>query len=239
MSTTHADPIHAKYPHLAHHFDTPKQQFDSGKMGMWLFLITEILFFGGLFAAYFVLRSNNYQMFHIGQYFLDTNMGLINTIVLLVSSFTAAWSVRAAQMGNKKLMIQLMAVTFLCAAGFMVIKYFEYSHKIHWGLVWGSHFAPSQDALAHLAKQGYEYSAEQLGASGMRLGNFFSLYFCITGLHGIHVLVGMGLYLWLIKRAMAGHFNKDNFAAVDNVALYWHIVDIIWIFLFPMLYLIG
>lgn len=247
MSTTGgaAHGAHGHNPYLAHHFDTMQQQFDSGKLGMWLFLVTEVLFFGGLFTAYAIFRANNHEMFHVGQYFLNWKLGGLNTVVLLISSFTAAYSVRAAQTNNQKGLLWSMALTFICAGIFMVIKYFEYTHKIHEGLVWGSSFNPTDGALQELYNASKEkghavyYTAAELGESGLRLGNFFSIYFCLTGLHGIHVLVGMGLYIWLIKRALKKDFNSKNYQAVDNVALYWHIVDMIWIFLFPLLYLIG
>ena len=222
---------------LAMHFDTLHQQFTTTKLGMWLFLGQELLFFCGLFTAYSVYRANHQEMFHYAHYFLDWKLGGANTVVLLCSSLTAAWSVRCAQLEQRKGLIVTLILTFLCACAFMTIKYIEYSHKIHIGAVWGSHFGVNQaDFPEHLKETYPDLTSEQL--QQMNAGSFFAIYFCMTGLHGIHVLVGMGLYIWLLIRAIRGDFNRKYYGAVDNVALYWHIVDIIWIFLFPLLYLI-
>ncbi len=234
------------------HFDTLHNQFQSGKLGMWLFLGQEVLFFAALFTAYSVYRGNHTDMFHYGQYFLDWRMGGANTIVLLFSSMTAAWSVRCAQLEQRKGLLITIAITWACAATFMIIKYFEYSHKIHIGAIWGEHFhihsfdelpLPLQEKLSHIpvpeGKTQIEAVNDYLGKGGLGLGTFFAVYFCMTGLHGIHVLVGMGLYIWLFVRAWRGRYNRKYYSSVDNIALYWHIVDLIWIFLFPLLYLIG
>ena len=235
------------------HFDTLHNQFQAGKLGMWLFLGQELLFFAGLFTAYGVYRGNHAEMFHLGQYFLDWKLGALNTVVLLFSSLTAAWSVRCAQLEQRKGLLILIAITWLCALTFMVVKYFEYTHKIHIGATWGDHFVVHKlDDLPAgvqtwidrnvVVPEGGDKLAEvnkALGKEGMGLGTFFAVYFCMTGLHGLHVLVGMGFYIWLFIRAWKGHFNRKYYGAVDNVALYWHIVDMIWIFLFPLLYLIG
>lgn len=211
---------------------------------MWLFLGQEVMFFCGLFVIYAVYRANHTEMFHYGQYFLDTKMGATNTAVLLISSLTAAWSVRAAQLEQKKTLLITIAVTFLCACGFMVIKYLEYTHKFHIGVSWGDGFNVKpefvQSDLPGLMKE-TGLSAEELSQKlkDMKMGRFFAIYFCMTGLHGIHVVIGMGLYIWLFIRALRGDFNRKYYGAVDNIALYWHIVDLIWIFLFPLLYLIG
>jgi cytochrome c oxidase subunit 3 len=244
MSTSVAEHEHkhetlpARPKELAMHFDTLHQQFSTGKLAMWLFLGQELLFFAGLFTAYAVYRGNHTEMFHYAHYFLDWKMGGVNTIVLLTSSLTAAWSVRAAQLEQRKVLIVTLVLTFLCAAAFMVVKYFEYTHKIHIGAVWSSNFAVADaDLPAALVEKYPDMTGAKLQQMGA--GTFFAIYFCMTGLHGIHVLVGMGLYLWLIRRAIRGDFNRRYYGAVDNIALYWHIVDIIWIFLFPLLYLIG
>jgi len=251
---THNAPARPK--ELAMHFDTLHNQFQAGKLGMWLFLGQEVLFFAALFTAYAVYRGNHTEMFHVGQYFLNWKMGGANTIVLLFSSMTAAWSVRCAQLEQRKGLLITIALTWLCAATFMVIKYFEYTHKIHVGSVWGGSFnihdyselpqgvvnwlEAHNPAIKDM--QGPEKVAAAnaaLGKDGLGLGSFFAVYFCMTGLHGIHVLVGMGLYIWLFVRALRGRFNRKYYSSVDNIALYWHIVDLIWIFLFPLLYLIG
>jgi cytochrome c oxidase subunit 3 len=305
---------HAHPPHLAHHFDTPEQQFDSSKLGMWLFLATEILLFGGLFCAYAIYRSTHPEIFQYGHRFLDVKMGGINTIVLICSSLTMAWAVRAAQLGQKKRLIVLLFLTLACAGGFMGIKYVEYSHKIHSGLLWGTNYNPQAhgeegahgDAGGAGAKAGHA-PAESHGAPGStsdagaaathetsavdaahtpsagdadgaahappasdgstrslqadappgppglaaavpadphagpspkNVQIFFGIYFAMTGLHGFHVLAGMICITWLIIGAFKGRFGPSYFTPVDLVGLYWHIVDLIWIFLFPLLYLI-
>ncbi len=235
---TKHETLPARPPELAMHFDNMHQQFHSGKLGMWLFLGQELLFFCGLFTAYAVYRGNHQEMFHYAHYFLDTKMGAANTVVLLVSSMTAAWSVRCAMLEQRKGLLITLALTFLCAGAFMVVKYFEYAHKLHIGAVWGNGFhVQTADLPPELLAKYPEMTGEKL--KDMGVGSFFAVYFCMTGLHGLHVLVGMGLYVWLFIRALKGHFSRRWYGAVDNVALYWHIVDIIWIFLFPLLYLIG
>lgn len=240
MSSDHHD------SKLAHHFDDLGQQFDTNKFGMWVFLLTEILFFSGLFVAYATYRANHPEVFQFASQFLDTNLGAINTAVLLLSSFTAAWAVRAVQLGQKSLVTMLLGITVLCACGFMAIKYMEYSHKYHEGLLWGNaehtmFKEDPSDVAASVQEHGHHWDAvKELDPEFRRqTGIFFGIYFCLTGLHGIHVLIGIILMLWLMRRNMRGDFTPDKYDAVDCGALYWHLVDLIWIFLFPLLYLIS
>jgi cytochrome c oxidase subunit 3 len=318
---------HDHPPHLQHHFDSAEQQFDSGKLGMWLFLATEILLFGGLFCAYAVYRANNPEIFAYAHLYLDRIWGGINTLVLICSSLTMAWAVRAAQRGKTQRLVGLLAVTLLCGFGFLGIKYVEYSHKWKDGLLPGTHFDP---AYAPGEAHGSEHAApgvhdtgagrgadpteargaagdpepaaethegavegqarlqpevgSMLGASaaavpagddgfvppgerhtvlpgaaappsglalpaadatdhgpGDRPANvqiFFGIYFLMTGLHGVHVIAGMAVIAWLLVRAAKGHFGPTYYTPVDLGGLYWHLVDLIWIFLFPLLYLI-
>jgi cytochrome c oxidase subunit 3 len=432
------DHEHAAHPFLQHHFDTPQQQFDAGKLGIWLFLVTEVLFFAGLFCAYTVYRAQNPQMFNYAHYFLNTTMGAINTVVLLVSSLTAAWAVRNAQLGQRTLLIVNILITIGCACTFMCVKYFEYSHKVHDGLLWGRHFNPKEEAweleyFKHKHPEAFELAeklrelekaapapvaaapapaetvaptteasaaparpaapppeagaaaaahppeeaapkdapraieppqpgmakapeqraaAEKINAAragpgaeaqatakkhtgqtvpegsnadpsaldaeqkaapaetaaapteaagtpaaeapaptagavaaaaagapehsaaaeAMELVSkaspaalkplvdagiigepsrgvttvgrprnthiFFGIYFFMTGLHGFHVLCGIGVWIWMLVRAVKGHFGASYFGPIDYAALYWHLVDLIWIYLFPLLYLI-
>jgi cytochrome c oxidase subunit 3 len=405
----HADQAHDEHahdPYLAHHFDTQTQQFESSKLGMWVFLATEILMFGGLFCAYAIYRGNHQAIFDYGHVFLDTTLGAINTVVLIASSFTMAWAVRAAQLGQQRLLIGLLTLTFLGGCGFMGIKAVEYGAKFSHSL-WpgranlfypvqvsgnqkpnrlfdsnaekidalqsaveshgnlsflysgmGAGFTPPEEPvktkagvkklvesrpetemarlaqlaeIAHLeslpqyhlrqghgsahAKTGSDHSggaashpesakadsesgdqseapkpvvaseqtpnngptprgtlasapgsalsglteaAQQGGDPAAKAGGhkallyenlpkaeqqrthlFFQSYFLMTGLHGLHVLVGMGLIAYLILKAIPGHFGPKYFTPVDIIGLYWHLVDLIWIFLFPLLYLIG
>ncbi len=213
---------HEHPPYLAHHFFTMNQQADSAKMGMWLFLVQEILFFAGLFMAYTAMRYIYPGTWLSAAEELDKVMGATNTVVLLTSSLTMALGVRAAQMGNNKAVAAWCAATLLGAYGFMVIKYLEYSHKLHVGLLPGEFF--SFEGLDRNA-----VDAPQL---------FFSVYFMMTGVHGLHVVIGIGVIVWIMFKALGGKFNSENYAAVENVGLYWHLVDLIWIFLFPLLYLV-
>ena len=372
---------------LAHHFDTPEQQFDSGKLGMWLFLVTEVLFFSGMFCAYAIFRMLRPEVFEGCSEFLNTKLGAINTGVLLFSSLTMAWAVRCAQTENHKGLTILLSSTLSCAMVFLGVKAIEYSHKWHMGLlpagmftydpahphheggpnyllwicapfilalvgvlIWlvvafvrGNKFqvavakplsvvclsfflgvglgmilesGDTVDSHASAEATGHNHSdaahdqaegsasadhassgtaalvslnteksvrerlaqdatntglADDLRArqkqtemqSGAvvtsepsatdpamvssvtgsvltpsKAGVFFSIYYCMTGIHAIHILAGIGVLVWLLVRAIRQDFNRQYFGPVDYVGLYWHIVDMIWIYLFPLLYLI-
>lgn len=231
-------------PFLQHHFEDHKHQFRTSKTGVWLFLCQEILFFGGLFCAYFVYRSLHPEIFFEGHRFLDVKWGAFNTCVLLFSSLTAAWSVRCAQLNQQRGLVITIALTIMCAFGFLGIKYVEYSHKFHEGLMWGQSFNPSETAFeeAHAANPpaagGPGVAAVDKPEPRRRLHIFFSIYFAMTGLHGIHVLLGIAVYSWVLVRAIKGHFGPEYYGPVDFVALYWHLVDLVWIYLFPLMYLI-
>jgi cytochrome c oxidase subunit 3 len=221
-------------PHLAHHFDTPQQQGEAGKLGMWLFLVTEILFFGGLFCAYAVYRAIHPEMFVFAHHYLDKNLGAVNTAVLIFSSLTMAWAVRCAQLNQRRGLVACLAITLVCAAVFLGVKYVEYSHKWHHGLLWAGWFKPVEAP----ADPAHAPSGEH-GERPRDVGIFFSIYFLMTGLHGLHVVGGMGVIGWILVLAARGRFSSEDYAPVDFTALYWHLVDLIWIFLFPLLYLIG
>ncbi|MCA9549654.1 MAG: cytochrome c oxidase subunit 3 family protein [Myxococcales bacterium] len=240
---------HHHDPRLAHHFEDHQHQFDTGKLGIWLFLGQELLFFGGLFCAYSIYRGLHPEVFEEGAKFLNTNLGAVNTVVLLFSSLTAAWSVRAAQLNNKKGLILAIVLTIGCAFGFLGIKYVEYSHKLHEGVFWGQSFHPTREILeeAHVtpgvvpmpAEDGsVDPKAEKIAMLKPNLHTFFSIYFLMTGLHGIHVVIGMIVLTWVMLRAMKGHFYEDYYTPVELGGLYWHLVDLVWIYLFPLLYLI-
>ncbi|MFO0585396.1 MAG: cytochrome c oxidase subunit 3 family protein [Anaeromyxobacter sp.] len=220
----------AANPNLAVQFDDMKSQISTGQLGVWLFLGSEILFFSGLFTAYAVYRANHPELFRYAHFFLDWRLGMTNTFVLVSSSLTAAWAVRSAQLGDTKHLRQNILLTMALAAGFLVVKYFEYSHKLHNGIGWGAACHPSEEILASLPAAAHALPIPS------NLGTFFSIYYLMTGLHGVHVVVGIGLFSWLLKRVK--QFGAENWGAVDGVALYWHLVDLIWIFLFPLFYLI-
>ena len=350
---------------LAHHFDTPEQQFDSGKLGIWLFLVTEILFFSGMFCAYAIFRMLRPDVFEGCSQFLNTKLGAINTGVLLFSSLTMAWAVRCSQVKQNRGLVGMLAATLSCAMIFLGVKAIEYSHKWEMGLLpAGLYFydpanphpeshtnylfyiclpfmlllggvitwlitslatknafhlkcamplsvaaacffvgiglgivlesgdsesasevvvttateegeislvSDSDDAaLARLADDAANSGAkselnariQQLETAGSSIvqegesiagaivsveenvmtqrkaGVFFSIYYCMTGVHAIHILVGIGFLVWLLVRAVREDFNPQYFGPVDYVGLYWHLVDLIWIYLFPLLYLI-
>ena len=206
--------------HVQHHFADAEQQRESAKFGMWLFLLTEVLLFGGLFVAYGVFRAWYPEMFINAHKHLDVILGGINTVVLITSSLTMALSIRSMQINNKKQTIFYLILTLLFALTFLVIKYFEYSHKIELGQLPGKLFT-------------YQ------GIQGSNPHIFFSIYFAMTGLHGIHVLIGMIVIGWILIRIAKNHFSPEYYTPIEMAGLYWHLVDMIWIFLFPLLYLIG
>ena len=214
----HASPV-------AHHFDSASQQFEAGKLGMWLFLVSEVLFFSGLFVAYAIYRHRHIEVFVAGSELLDVSLGAFNTVVLLFSSLTMALAVRSAQLSDQRRLVIWLSITIACAVFFLGVKGVEYSHKVHDGLLW-------QGAIS--AEPGTEIN----GVAAEELGTFFSIYFAMTGLHALHIIGGIGVLIWLLVRATRGHFSSTNFAAVDYAGLYWHLVDLVWIYLFPLLYLI-
>jgi cytochrome c oxidase subunit 3 len=259
------DGVHGENPFLAHHFDTPRHQFESGKLGIWLFLVTEVLFFGGLFCAYAIYRSLHPEIFVWAHYYLDTFWGAVNTGVLIVSSLTAAWAVRNAQLGEQKKLVVNIIITIALAFCFLCVKYVEYSHKFHDNVLPGRHFNPTHEAWelesykrahgeAALPATSETHPAPAPAAPAAdgaakqpppgapprprHVSVFFSIYFFMTGLHGIHVVAGIITWLWILRRALRGEFGPKHFGAVDYAALYWHLVDLIWIYLFPLLYLI-
>ena len=344
--TEHEHDAHHEHPSwLAHHFDDAEQQFDAGKMGMWLFLVTEVLFFSGMFCAYALYRNRNPEVFEFCSTFLNVKLGAINTGVLLFSSLTMAWAVRASQLKETKTLIGMLGATLGCAAIFLGVKAVEYSHKWALGLFPGKFYvsqiagAPHSDvpylwylcilplvmlvcfvlyyvygfvtaskfhlrvagpltiaalcyfggvglglflesgeghgdahAAASHGDHAHEHAADHshgeitptvnllppdavplndvaltpaemntpdssVNQKGMA-GLFFSIYYCMTGVHAFHILGGMGVLTWLIVKSARLEFHSKYYGPVDNVGLYWHLVDFIWIYLFPLLYLI-
>jgi cytochrome c oxidase subunit III len=242
---------------LADHFDTPAQQYDAARLGMWIFLLTEVLFFGGLFCAYAVFRAVHPEIFVDGHRFLDKPLGAVNTVVLILSSLTMALAVRAAQLGQRRALIGLLTATILCGLVFLGIKAVEYKRKWDHSMVpgeariasWFSHeagdeprreFRPNEAyVLEHLvpADRG-KLDKGEIAERIKRLGTFMGIYFSLTALHALHVFAGIAAIAWVLFRAIRGDFGHGYFTPVDLVGLYWHLVDMIWIFLFPLLYLI-
>lgn len=212
-------PPHETYQ-AAEHWRDRDHEFDAVKMGVWLFLATEVLLFAGLFMYYGIMRLMYPEAFIHGSSLLDWRWGLANTIVLLYSSYTVASAVRNAQMGEQKALIRNIIITFLCGFAFLIIKFvFEYGPKWQEGKLPGKWYSYPNWVS--------EYEP-----------HWWGMYWGATGIHASHVLVGMGLFVWLFIRARRNDFGPRHYNAVEGVGLYWHIVDIVWIFLFPMLYLI-
>ena len=322
---------HADEPWLQHHWNNSGQQFEAGKLGMWLFLATEFLLFAGLFCAYAVYRSNHPELFEYGAKFLDWKLGATNTAVLIASSFTMAWAVTAAQRGQVKLMNGLLFITFFGGVGFLGIKYIEYTSKFKDNIYWGTALYEEVEGVTHdltvteeavgddgvMVETRFDLPAPQpenlsavaeapAGPGGLSAGGlamldaeqadaheddhhddhaddhddhgdhdhhahgdhghdaghgghddhahhpnprvdperpanahlYFGIYYTMTGLHGAHVIIGMIVIAWLFLRGMRGDFSAKYFTPVDLGGLYWHVVDLIWIFLFPLLYLV-
>lgn len=206
--------------HVAHHFDSAETQFAANKLGIWLFLATEILLFGGMFLAFAVFRSWYFEAFVEAHHHLDKVLGSVNTVALITSSFTMALAVRASQRGAKRETTALLAATIALAMVFLLIKLFEYRHKFEHGLLPGRFFTAT----------GFVHPEARI---------FFGVYFMMTGIHGLHVAIGIGLLGWVLRRARRGEFSSRYYAPVEGVGLYWHLVDMIWIYLFPLLYLVG
>lgn len=340
------DEHHHHDPFIAHHFEDAEQQFDSGKLGIWIFLVTEVLFFSGLFVAYTLYRIHHPEIFDQAHHFLDKNLGAMNTIVLLFSSLTMALGVHAAQNGDNKKCGIYVLITMVCASMFLGVKAVEYSHKWDMGIfvrssfdyvdhhasgispylvqlsvipalllvgfIGASIFAKLTEKevgarffggmaitvagyflgalvgigfMALTAKDG-GHASREISASPLVLqaltaeeeekhedhgdgehadedhahgddhahgshkeaakdpmhrdvGVFFSIYYCMTGLHAIHIIAGIMALAWVFWRCLALHWRPDYFGPVDYVGLYWHLVDLIWIYLFPLLYLID
>jgi cytochrome c oxidase subunit III len=279
VSPTKLPPAAEHSPHLQHHFASAGQQYESAVLGMWIFLATEILLFGGLFCAYAVYRANHPEIFEYAHRFLSKFWGGTNTCILLCSSFTMATAVWAAQTTRKRLLVGMLALTLVGGAGFLGIKYVEYKHKWEEGLLWGRHYQPHVGPEGHGPAAASEPAATQPATSAsapasqpadatswvfqpagtgprglLRPGaashdleptarvhnvqTFFGIYFAMTGLHALHVIAGLIVIAWLLVRSAKGHFSAEYHTPVHMVGLYWHVVDLVWIFLFPLLYLI-
>ena len=215
---------------LAHQFNDLNQQQDSATLGMWAFLATEIMFFGGLFTGYTVYRSMYLPAFEAGSRLLDIRLGAVNTAVLLGSSLTMALAVRAAQTNRRKALAVFLVLTMLLGAMFLGIKSLEYAHKWEHSLVPGLRFAPGTEDLAAILRW-------RAGVPQVQL--FLCFYFFMTGMHALHMIIGLGVLTVLLIQSLRGRFSAQYYSPVEVTGLYWHFVDVVWIFLFPLLYLIG
>jgi cytochrome c oxidase subunit 3 len=211
---------HAHHPNLQHHFETLEQQHEASTLGMWVFLVTEVMFFGGLLTAYLLYRVWYPEAWAEGSLELDILLGGFNTVVLIGSSLTMALAVRAAQTGAHKATVRWLVLTMLLGLTFLVVKAFEYEHK------W---------ALNHIPGNNFQFE----GPHARQVEIFLSLYFGLTGLHALHMVVGVGLLAVITWMAHKKRFSPEWYTPVELSGLYWHFVDIVWIFLFPLLYLVD
>ena len=230
---------HISLPQHRHHFETEEQQREAGSFGMWLFLLTEIMFFGGMFFAYLLYRNWYYEAFVVASQQLSVTLGAINTAILISSGFFMALGVWAAEVRNRKLLTVFLVLTTIFGFAFLAVKSVEYHEK------WEKHHIPGAAFDVH------EFINPPLKADGKPLSDplppdmaqktqiFFFLYFAMTGMHAVHMIIGLGILFWLIYRSHRGEFSAGYVAPIENFGLYWHFVDIVWLFLFPLLYLIN
>jgi cytochrome c oxidase subunit III len=205
---------------LQHHFANEQQQYETATFGMWVFLVTEIMFFGGLFCAYLMYRVQFPDAFIHGSHHLDIKLGGFNTVVLIGSSLTMAMAVHSARINKAKMVAFWMIATMVLGSIFLGVKVIEYTEKWHHGLVPFNFF---NHEMADWPQQ--------------RI--FFSLYFAMTGLHATHMIIGLGIMCYIVREALKGSYTARWYTPVEITGLYWHFVDLVWIFLFPLLYLIG
>ena len=232
MSDSHAvAAVHSEaHPELRHHFVDMQQQANTASLGMWLFLVTEVMFFGGMFCAYLIYRLMYFKDFAAASQSINVSWGAANTAILLVSSFTMAMAVRCAQLGKQKLLVVFLLFTMLFGAAFLGVKSKEYYDKYKEHHIPGANFNFDDGKLLGHP----EYVINQRHAE-----MFFSIYFAMTGMHALHMIIGLGLMAYLIIASMRGKFDTSYYTPVENIGLYWHFVDVVWIYLFPLLYLIS
>ncbi len=211
---------------LQHHFADMEQQRETSTFGMWMFLLTEIMFFGGLFCAYLVYRASYYQAFVEGSQKMNIALGATNTAVLICSSLSMALAVRCAQLGKTKMMAILLVITIIFGFGFLGIKAIEYHEH------WENHEFPGPNFHFQTIDKKPPVDAQHTEI-------YFSLYWAMTGLHALHMIIGIGLVTWIVIAGLMGAYSPAYYSPVENVGLYWHFVDLVWIYLFPLLYLIS
>jgi cytochrome c oxidase subunit 3 len=227
-------------PYLLHHFQSVEQQADAANFAMWLFLLTEVMFFGGLFTAYLIYRNWYFPAFVSGSHQLNVVWGATNTVVLILSSFTMAMGVWCAETRRKSGLVLCLALTFILGLGFLGIKSIEYKEKIEKHHVPGFHYS-----LSSFLYPDSDEAARAAGDKPLPLDMarhteiYFSLYFAMTGMHALHMIIGIGILGYMIFRAWRGAYTAGHMVFVENFGLYWHFVDIVWIYLFALLYLIS
>ena len=231
---------HVTLPQHRHHFETEEQQREAGSFGMWLFLLTEIMFFGGMFFAYLLYRNWYYEAFVVASNQLSIPLGTANTAILISSGFFMALGVYYAETRNRRLLVICLWLTTLFGLAFLGVKTIEYHEK------WEKHHIPGASFNAKefmnppvVPKTGKPDQPALPPDVAQKTQIFFFLYFAMTGMHALHMIIGIGLLFWLIYRAQRGEFSAGYVAPIENFGLYWHFVDIVWLFLFPLLYLIN
>jgi len=231
-----AEHEHIVLPQHRHHFATEEQQREAGSFGMWLFLLTEIMFFGGLFFAYLLYRNWYYDAFVAASNQLSIPLGASNTAILITSGFFMALAVWAAEVRKKTLLVIFLIFTIVFGLAFLGIKYVEYHEKYEKHHIPGANF----DVSEFINPSAYGLNEKPLPPdAAQKTQMFFFLYFAMTGMHALHMIIGIGLLFWLLARAQRGDFTNGYVAPIENFGLYWHFVDIVWLFLFPLLYLIN
>ena len=241
--TENAESHHGEHPpYQRHHFESVDQQFDATNFAMWLFLLTEVMFFGGLFAAYLIMRNWYYPAFVAGSHQLQIFWGTANTAVLICSSFTMAMGVWSAETRRRKSLLVYLCLTVMFGLTFLGIKYIEWHEKWEKHHIPGLHYSvqsfvdPRSDP--EVFKQ-YPDDKPLQGDMAQKTEEYFFLYFAMTGMHALHMVIGVGILIFMIFRAKAGAYTSGHVTFVENFGLYWHFVDIIWIYLFALLYLIS
>ncbi len=242
MSDSHAiqATAHGHNPHQRHHFETYEQQKEATTFAMWLFLLTEIMFFGGLFTAYLIYRNWYYPAFVAGSHQLSIMLGGFNTLLLITSSFTMAMGVWCAETRKKRGLVISLVLTLILGLGFLGIKTIEYKEKFEKHHIPGHSFSVESFINPASDKEAMAYDDKPLPLDMARhVELYFSLYFAMTGMHALHMIIGIGILVFLILRAQQGAYTTGHVTMIENFGLYWHFVDIFWIFLFPLLYLIS
>ena len=230
----HGHDEHEHAPYLRHHFATVEQQRETASFGMWLFLLTEIMFFGGMFTAYLIYRNWYYPAFVVGSHQLSIVLGTINTAVLICSSFTMAMGVYSAEMKRRTALVGWLLATIVLGFVFLGIKADEYHEK------WEKHHVPGLNFSVQDFTHPTDGEEKPLPLDmAQKTQVYFSLYFAMTGMHALHMIIGISILLVLVVKAWGGAYTTGHMTTIENFGLYWHFVDIVWIFLFPLLYLIS
>ena len=230
------------HPALQHHFENMEQQREAGALGMWVFLVTEIMFFGGMFFAYTLYRRAYPDAFASASNHLDLTLGTVNTVVLICSSLTMAMAVYCTQVGKRQLQILFLILTIGLGLTFLGIKAVEYHDKYESSLIPGQ-LIPGRPFHPEVQEPGQPIDKHKLvllhGAQVKNVEMFFWIYFAMTGMHAVHMIIGVGILLVILYASVKGRYGPEYYNPVEITGLYWHFVDIVWIFLFPLLYLLG